>query len=51
MIERWRASLEEVEGVGVDLHFKYDEKQFRWYIRNAQVRLLTECLFADNGHC
>ena len=41
--------LEEVEGVGVDLHFKYDEKLFRRYTRNAQVRMLTECLFADDG--
>ena len=49
VIERWRARLEEVEGVGVDLHFKYDEKLFRRYSRNAQVRLLTECLFADDG--
>ena len=41
----------EVEGkaggggrIGVDLHFKYDEKLFHRYTRNAQVRLLTECL-------
>ena len=49
VIERWRASLEEVEGVGVDLHFKYDKKLFCRYTRNVQVRLLTECLFADYG--
>ncbi len=41
--------LEDVEGVGNDLHFKYDEKLFRRYTRNAQVRMLTECLFADDG--
>ena len=29
VIERWRARLEEVEGVGFDLHLKYDEKLFR----------------------
>ena len=49
VIERWRARLEEVEGVGVDLYFKYDEKQFRRCIRIAQVRLLMECLFAEDG--
>ena len=49
VIERLRAKLEEVEGIGVDLHFKYDEKLFRRYTRNAQVRLLTECLFTDDG--
>ncbi len=49
MVERWLVRLEDVEGVGVDLHFKYDEKLFRRYTRNAQVRMLTECLFADDG--
>ena len=49
LIERWSANLEEVEGVRVDLHFKYDENLFRRYTRNAQVRLLMECLFADDG--
>ncbi len=47
--ERWLVRLEDVEGVGVDLHFKYDEKLFHWYTRNAQVRMRTECLFADDG--
>ncbi len=49
MVERWLVRLEDVEGVGVDLHFKYDEKLFRWYTRNAQVRMRTEYLFADDG--
>ena len=38
-----------MEGVGVDLHFKYEERLFRRYTRNAQVRMLTECLFPDDG--
>ena len=38
-----------MEGVRVDLHFKYDENLFLRYTRNAQVRLLMECLFADDG--
>ena len=38
VIERWRERLEEVERIGVDLHFKYDEKLFCRYTRNTQVR-------------
>ena len=33
----------------VKLKFKYDQKLFRRYIRNASVRMITECLFADDG--
>ena len=44
-IERAHANVE----VGVRLHNKYDEKLFRRYERNASMRLLTECQFADDG--
>ena len=51
VIERWRARLEEVEGVGVDLNFKYDKNLFRRYTRNTQVRLFTECLLQMMVYC
>ena len=37
------------EKVGVSLLYKYDGKLFRRYVRNANMRVLTECLFADDG--
>ena len=49
VIERWQARVEGAEGVGIKLNFKYDQKLFRRYIRNASVRTITECLFADDG--
>ena len=49
VMERWQARLEGAEGVGITLHHKYDQKLFRRYVRNASVRVLTECLFADDG--
>jgi len=33
VIERWRARLEGMEGVGFDLHFKFNEKLFHRYTR------------------
>ncbi len=33
----------------IKLNYKYDQKLFRRYVRNADVRLLTECLFTDDG--
>ena len=47
--ERWQARVEGAEGVGIALNFKYDQKLFRRYTRNANVKLLMECLFADDG--
>lgn len=47
--ERWRDRVEGVEGVGIQLSFKYDQKLFRKYIRNASISQLMECLFADDG--
>ena len=34
---------------GVRLLYKYDGKLFRRYTRNANVRVMTKCLFADDG--
>ena len=36
--------VEGADGVGIKLNYKYDQKLFRRYIRNADVRMLTECL-------
>ncbi len=47
--ERWQARVEGDEGVGITLNFKYDQKLFRRYTRNANVKLLMECLFPDDG--
>ena len=46
--ERWLARVEGGEGVGITLSNKYDRKLFRRY-KNASMRVLTECLFADDG--
>ena len=50
MMERWleRASSEEEE-IRIRLRYKYDGKLFRWYTRNADMGILTECLFADDS--
>ena len=47
--ERWLARVEGTEGVGITLSYVYDQKLFRCYTRNASRRVLTECLFADDG--
>ena len=49
MMECWHDRVERVPGIGVNLKYKYDEKLFRRYTRNAMERKLTECLFADDG--
>ena len=41
--------MEGADGAGIKLNYKYDQKLFRRYIRNADVRMLTECLIADDG--
>ncbi len=45
----WQARVEGDEGVGITLNSKYDQKLFRRYTRNANVELLMECLFPDDG--
>ena len=49
VVEQWQARVEGADGVGIKLNYKYDQKLFQRYIRNADVRMLTECLFADDG--
>ena len=49
VVEQWCAKVGQVEGMGVELNYKYDEKLFRRYVRNADESRLTECLFADDG--
>ncbi len=49
MLECWQGKMERVPGVGINLEYKYDGKLFRRYTRNATVRKLTECVFADDG--
>ena len=50
VMERWLEKAQEAdEEVGVRLLYKYDGKLFRRYTRNANVRVMTECLFADDG--
>ncbi len=48
VMERWlERAHEDDEEVGVRFLYKLDEKLFRRYTRNFNVRVLTECLFAD----
>ena len=49
MMEHWQARVEGAKSVGISLKFKYDHKLFKRYIKNSYVKLLTECLFADDG--
>ena len=44
-MERWQERLE----VGITVRYKYDEKLFRLYTRNACERKVTECQFADDA--
>jgi hypothetical protein len=48
-VERWMATVEGDEGVGISVKYKYDGMLFRRYIRNTSERKVTECLFADYG--
>ena len=38
-----------VRGFGVTVKYKYDEKLFMRYTRNASERRVTECQFADDS--
>ena len=49
VVERWLARVEGVEGTGITVHYKYDQRLFRRYTRNAMINWMTECLFADDG--
>ena len=39
VVERWSARVADMEGVGMYLRFKYDQKLFRRYTRNPVVRM------------
>lgn len=39
-------AVDREDGVGIKLNYKYDQKLFQ---RNADLRMLTECLFAEDG--
>ena len=47
--ERWQTRVEGAEGVDIRLNFKYDQKLFWRYTRNASIKQLMECLFVDDG--
>ena len=49
MVERWKEKVKELEGVGILLNYKLDEKLFRRYTRNAEKAHLTEGQFADDA--
>ena len=49
VFERWTATIEETDGVGVELNFKMDGKLFRRYTKNADATWLNECQFADDA--
>ena len=49
ILERWKARVEGVDGVGINLKYKYDYMLFRRNTRNAAEIKLTECFFADDG--
>ena len=44
---RWLAKIEGEDGVSITDNYKYNQKLFRKYTRNATMSCLTECLFAD----
>ena len=50
VVERWKRRAHDVDEVGgVRLLYKNDGKLIRRYSRNACVRELTECQFADDS--
>ena len=48
-VERWLARIENLDGVGLTLKYKHDQKLFRRYTRNAEETRLTELQFADDA--
>ena len=49
VVERWKEKVKDVEGVGISLNYKLDEKLFRRYTKNAKQARLTEGQFADDA--
>ena len=48
MAERWTARVEDIEGTGKCLWYKYDGKLFRRSIRGSHQTRMNECQFADD---
>ena len=46
-IEQWHARVSSLEDTGIYLRYKLDRKLFRWYIRNAEEVMASECQFAE----
>ena len=49
VVERWKERIEGMEGIGIVLKYKLDEKLFRRYTQNASQTQLTEGQFADDA--
>ncbi len=49
VVEQWVKRVKHLEGVGICLKYKLDEKLFRRSSRDAQQVWLTECQFADDA--
>ena len=48
VVERWNERVRDLDGVGAYLRYKYDNKLFRRYTRNADETEVNECQFADD---
>ena len=44
VVEQWCAKVGQVEGVGVELKYKYDGKLFRRYVCNACLQMMVPFL-------
>ena len=49
VIECWHAKMKGIPGVLTDIKYKYGEKLFKRYTRNAKERKHLEWLLDDNG--
>jgi len=48
VIEEWLARVGGVDGIGITVQYKYEQRLFRRYTRKAMISWLTVCLFADD---
>ena len=48
-VERWLERVQEAEGVGITIKYKFDVRLFRCFTRNAMEKKVTECQFADDS--
>ena len=49
VFERWNEKIRDVDGVGIKVNYKYDQKIFRRYTRNTEIKIRSECQFADDA--